>query len=69
MWYLLTRSWNEEKEFERKIESFWNNSHPQEEIEMEDSTEPVISILLQKWLPSLLVEEWHWESKVPCTRT
>ena len=28
------------------MESFWNSSHPQEELEMEDSTEPVISILL-----------------------
>lgn len=36
------------KEFERKMESFWNSSHPQEELEMEDSTEPVISILVEE---------------------
>ena len=28
------------------MEPFWNSSHPQEELEMKDSTEPVISILL-----------------------
>lgn len=30
------------------MESFWNSSHPQEELEMEDSTEPVISILVEE---------------------
>ena len=30
------------------MESFWNSSHSQEELEMEDSTEPVISILVEE---------------------